>query len=273
MFNLNSEKMLMGGGANFEETPVRFDYTGAVQTYVVPKGCRKLKVDCVGASGGGNAQGGRSYAPGGRVQCVLKVSSNQELYIYVGQRGKDGNVTSGGSPLNYMFNGGGYIGIPSSGYDKGCGGGASDIRTVRATNGWYNSNHSSWSADDSLLSRLVVAGGGGGFSNFGIGGSGGGLTGGTGTAGNGSKPGTGGTQTAAGTGGYTGDFGVGAFTGYRLAGGGGGGWYGGGGGYITDAGGGGSSYTHPTLCSDVIHTQGYSTAPNNGYVIITPLKK
>ena len=50
------------------------------------------------------------------------------------------------------------------------------------------------------------------------------------------------------------------------AGGGGGGYYGGGGG--ADAGGaGGSSYTHPTLCSSVVHTQGVQTG--SGQLIIT----
>lgn len=61
----------------------------------------------------------------------------------------------------------------------------------------------------------------------------------------------------------------------RLIVAGGDGWYGGGGGVIffvsghygTAGAGGGSSYTHPTLCSDVIHTQGYRTG--NGYITIS----
>ena len=50
------------------------------------------------------------------------------------------------------------------------------------------------------------------------------------------------------------------------SGGGGGGYYGGGGG--ADAGGaGGSSYTHPSLCSSVVHTQGVQTG--SGKLVIT----
>ena len=49
-------------------------------------------------------------------------------------------------------------------------------------------------------------------------------------------------------------------------GGGGGGWYGGSGGG-SGGGGGGSSYTHPTLCSSVVHTQGVQTG--SGQLIIT----
>lgn len=58
------------------------------------------------------------------------------------------------------------------------------------------------------------------------------------------------------------------------------GWYGGGGavsghywagssanGSSEAAAGGGSSYTHPTLCSNVVHTQGYRTG--NGYITIS----
>ena len=36
------------------------------------------------------------------------------------------------------------------------------------------------------------------------------------------------------------------------------------------AGGGGSSYTHPTLCTGVTHTQGF-TAADAGYIILTPM--
>ena len=55
------------------------------------------------------------------------------------------------------------------------------------------------------------------------------------------------------------------------SGGGGGGYYGGGGGGNNSSSGGsgagGSSYTHPTLCSSVVHTQGVQTG--SGQLIIT----
>lgn len=210
---------------------IRFDYTGAVQTWTVPAGVSKLIVDCVGASGNTEYCG-----KGGRVQCVLTVSVNQVLNIYIGGN----NGWNGGS------------GPDQSRYRSG---GASDIRIGGTT----------------LNDRKIVAGGGGcGWRPGGInivGGAGGGLTGGDGNY----YGGKGGTQTSGGRGdtvwGYSenGSFGAGAY-------GGGGGWYGGGsaGDYgLQGGGGGGSSYTDPNLCTNVVHTQGYSEATGNGWIIIT----
>lgn len=237
----------MSCSAKIDQTAVRFDYTGAVQEYVVPKGVKKLAVDCVG---------GGSNSCGGRVECVLKVKSGQMLYIYVGQA----------SPANAAgWNGGGNYGTAR--YDGAYGGaGASDIRTTI----------------DELNSRVVVAGGAGGAAQNGAaGGVGGGLVGGTGAAGT-LAGGTGGSQTAGGDGNNPGSFGQGGNGvggGRRSNGGGGGGWYGGGAGYQSGSngtwggsGGGGSSYTHPELCTDVVHTQGYTEATGNGWIIITPTK-
>mgnify|MGYP000208949864 CR=1 FL=1 len=68
--------------------------------------------------------------------------------------------------------------------------------------------------------------------------------------------------------GGSGTFGIGGNTvsGFMGAGGGGGGWYGGGAG-VENSAGGGSSYTDPTLCSSVAHTQGVQTG--SGQLIIT----
>lgn len=211
---------------------VRFDYTGSVQTWTVPAGVYSLHIDCVGAGGQQNGYGGK----GGRVQCKLSVTPNQTLSIYVGGN----NGWNGGS---------------SDGYNTS--GDASDIRIGGTT----------------LNDRKVVAGGGGaGFAMAAIaitGGAGGGLVGGNGSH----YGGKGGTQTAGGKGyaggglyGSDGSFGQGR-------GGGGGGWYGGGGAGIDQygpegGGGGGSSYTDPNLCTDVVHTQGYSEATGNGWIII-----
>ncbi len=262
---------LVWSGVSFSEDPVRFDYTGSVQTYVVPKGVKKLKIDCVGAAGCPNTGGRATKGKGGRVECVLKVNSNQTLYLYVGQEGGDYEAFNGGlKGRNYG------------------GGGASDIRLVPATEGsWYDVAHDSWDGDASLLSRIVVAGAGGtAWSNNSTayyGGNGGGLVG-----SNGSDPqgysGKGGTQTSGGSAGasraYTGKpggFGYGGqgeASGYGY--GGGSGWYGGGGsaglGTYVGSGGGGSSYTHPDLCTEVVHTQGYSEASGNGWIVITPTK-
>ena len=71
--------------------------------------------------------------------------------------------------------------------------GAADVRFVQATSGtWYDTSHTSWETDKSLLSRIMVAGGGGGantrcsygegfYYGYGTGGAGGGLVGGSGT--------------------------------------------------------------------------------------------
>ena len=60
-------------------------------------------------------------------------------------------------------------------------------------------------------------------------------------------------------------------TGKYQSGGGGGGYYGGGGGGDSSgngaSGGGGSSYTHPTLCNSVVHTQGVQIG--HGQIIMT----
>lgn len=222
------------------------------QTYVVPKGITKLQVDCVAARG----YNGRTAGKGGRVTCILAVTPGQTLYLWV----PIDPTTSDG----YVYN-------------------AADIRTVGGSD-VYNT--------DSLNSRLVVAGGGGYSSQEasygGVGGAGGGLTG----ANGGDAPdyggaGGGGTQTAGGAAGGTGG-GIGGWSGVAGTFGkggvshdwkqsGGSGWYGGGGGgasaYYGDGrggGGGGSSYTNPTLCSNVNHTQGYRDGA--GYITITPTK-
>jgi hypothetical protein len=43
----------------------------------------------------------------------------------------------------------------------GSGGGATDIRKIKASEGsWYDLEHESWAEDKSLQSRIIVAGGG-----------------------------------------------------------------------------------------------------------------
>lgn len=254
---LNSEKMLMGGVC-FE--PVTFAASDSLQQWKIPAGVRKIRVDCVAAAGATSAS---NYAggKGGRVQCDLKVSSGQILYIMAGKKPSDGQLA--------VYN-------------------ASDIRI----GGTEYSN------------RVIVAGGGGSasYGNRGdtgggaAGGNGGGLTGADGdntvyTAG-----GKGGTQTAGGAGGKapgsgyqneagkSGSLGLGG-DGIKgpgnyantYSGAGGAGYYGGGSGAAYEyfgttmaAGGGGSSYAAPSLCSSVVHTQGYCAG--NGYVTISTAK-
>lgn len=202
---------------------LNYDYTGAMQTVILPKGIYKL--ECWGAQGGyrsGDTYGGY----GGYSVGTLTLEADTQLFIYSGGSGNTGG-TSGG------FNGGGS----RSTYNGG--GGGSDIRI----------------GQDSLYARVIVAGGGGscGASSK-TGGYGGGKIAGAATDGYGSGGGAG-AQTSGGGGGSgnSGIFGVGGKGLYRSSGyggAGGGGWYGGGGCYPDSSddddmgGGGGSGYVY-----------------------------
>ena len=245
----------------------QYNYTGSAQTFTVPAGVTSISVDAYGASGSTNFYAG-SEGKGGRVQTNLTVTPGQVLNIYVGgarnYAGYSSSVYAGG------WNGGGSGPNPNCSGVGSAGGGATDIRI----------------GSTALTDRVLVAGGGGGCANGGDdGGDGGGLVGQNGAGGSvssGPRYGTGGSQSAGGAGGYS-WYGDGTPT-YSIiptsnaslgdggdgwacnSGGGGGGYYGGGGG--ADAGGGGgSSYTHPTLCNSVVHTQGVQTG--SGQLIIT----
>ncbi|GHU08160.1 hypothetical protein FACS189431_3910 [Alphaproteobacteria bacterium] len=210
-------------------TPVveEFDYTGAVQTWTVPI-AGNYKLEVWGAQGGSSTAAGGN---GGYSVGQVTLATGTQLFIYVGQQGYLGGASAG------TFGGGGTVN-GNSYTNAGRGGGASDVRI----------------GTDSLYTRAIVAGGGGGAISNIVGGAGGGengIMGGTGTNG-----GLGGTQTAGGTGRANGAWGVGAGgTGYSN-GSGGGGWYGGGMGYNTasQSGGGGSGWVY-TLAN---YTAGYT---------------
>ncbi|GAB3833858.1 tail fiber domain-containing protein [Hymenobacter jeollabukensis] len=234
-----------------------FSFTGATQTWTVPPNVTSVQVDMAGARGrtidncSNCYRGGR----GGRVQATLAVTPGQVLTIEVGG-------DRGYNPAT-LYQDGGYNG---GGRGSEPGGGATDIRL----------------GGTALTNRVLVAGGGGGSGYYARGGPGGGLTGGDGltpTAGNPTGvPATGGTQTAGGTDGgtpqqycYCGSSPAGLGVGASLTGGtswgaagGGGGYYGGGMSHGNAGAGGGSSYAHPTLASNVTHTQGYQNGA--GYV-------
>jgi hypothetical protein len=257
------------------QTTQTFNYTGDVQTFVIPSCVTSITFDVIAASGGAGAPGCNTalFATGGlggRVQGTLPVNGGDTLYIYVGGVGADDN----GSSAAGGFNGGGNALMESqyTYYGGGGGGGASDIRLN----------------DTTLSDRVIVAGGGGGAGQDGCncegltGGAGGDTTGGAGAPGSicvCNPAGQGGTPTAGGVKGdwgcncdaTDGAFGIGGNSNSTGCGGptggagGGGGWYGGGGGGL-GPGGGGSSYTLSTA-TGVVHTQGYQTG--NGIVIIT----
>ncbi|MDR3302126.1 MAG: hypothetical protein LBT01_06320 [Spirochaetaceae bacterium] len=191
------------------------------------------KIQVWGARGGiyNNILGGA----GGYAEGVVTLTLNQTLYVYVGGAGAV-HTNSGGAG---GWNGGGKGGARNgSGYGGSGGGGASDVRLVGGA----------WNEADSLASRFIVAGGGGGKSTRSAApGVGGGLTGGRyATAGQSApaNPGTAGV----------GSFGIGAvgYTSIRTgteypqryggSGGGGGYWGGGADASIANPGGGGSGF-------------------------------
>ncbi|MDA9666427.1 DUF5011 domain-containing protein [bacterium] len=232
----------------------QYNYTGSVQTFTVPAGVTSISVDAYGANGESkiSGYGGGWEGRGGRVQADLAVTPGEVLNIYVG----GSHFYPGYGSFGGGWNGGGADG----GGGGSAGGGATDIRIGGTT----------------LTDRVIVAGGGGGaYNDNGIflGGDGGDLTGEEGSRkSNSAYGGQGGTQSAAGSGGgnggaypsevgSAGNLSTGGSGGGSRGGGGGGGYYAGGGGASGSSwgwggGGGGSSYTHPTLCSSVVHTQG-----------------
>lgn len=261
-FKLNNNKMYGVGSANSNSSVMNFDYTGSVQTTTLTPGTYKL--ECWGAQGGNSNQSNGTYGNGGKggySTGILNVSTNTTIYITVGGQGQNGVLntrTAGG------FNGGGDgYGTNNSGVGGG-GGGASDISLTSPV-----FSHSSYFINNirdtnSLLSRIIVAGGGGsaGYdvsNNAANGGAGGGTTGQDGLS-NRVYHGTGGKQTTFGTGGSSEEpnrysvqakFGCGASASNStdVAPGGGGGWYGGG--LHCDSAGGGSGYVYtPTTASN-----------------------
>ncbi len=273
------------------QTNQTFNFTGSVQTWVVPSCVSTITFDVRGAEGGdvsattvgwGAGTASVSGGEGGRVVMVMTVTPGDVYNIYVGGKG---SMTLAG------WNGGGAPGACSGTEVYGAGGGgASDIRK----NG------------TAFTDRFVVAGGGGGASGSGNNsyqstnntGAGGGLNGGNATNtqiawGFTCIDGQGGTQTAGGAGGNntcycngnltapSGSLGLGGNvicapsglstcacggTGCTSGGGGGGGYYGGGAGIAIAAGGGGSSYSSPSA-SSVTHTQGFQTG--DGQIILS----
>ena len=178
------------------------------------------RIECWGGEG---ALTGRK---GGYVSGDIFFSHAIKLYLFVGDEGKRGTEGE-------VFNNGGVTQYQ--------GGGASDVRLV-------NDDYDEF---ESLKSRIIVAGGGGGSDSIEgvleIGGDAGGTEGYPSASGNG-KPGT---QEAGGEGSGSGSFGKGGGNGKIKDqgdedgnGGGGGGYFGGGGSIISTngSGGGGSSY-------------------------------
>lgn len=82
------------------------------------------------------------------------MAKSEEIWGYIGEAGKDGEVS--GEYRNGTFNGGGSCGSTNAWGNLSTGGGATDIRLVNGD----------WDNFDSLKSRIMVAGGGGGASRM-----------------------------------------------------------------------------------------------------------
>lgn len=232
-FKLNNNKMYGIGSANSNGAVMNFDYTGSTQSKTLKPGT--YTIECWGGQGGSYNSYIGGY--GGYSKGTITLTKATTVYVSVGGAGSSSSTTAG-------FNGGG-TGISSG---RG-GGGATDVRI----------------GQNSLYSRVIVAGGGGGAgvtsANANPCGCGGGEYGGDGyynnttgsyTTGQ-NRSGGSASQTAGGITWSTGTqatFGQGGNASGYSCGGGGGGWYGGGGAYDSDSdsdgrwGGGGSGYVY-----------------------------
>jgi len=133
---------------NVSSTSKTFEYTGNVQEFEAPyTGVYLLEV--WGAQGGMDTDGNGNIVYGGKggySKGEVRLTQGQKLYVYVGEKG--GNYDTSYN----AFNGGGKGGKSLRNRYGSGGGGATDIRTIGGN--WDNKN--------SLNSRLIVAGGGGG---------------------------------------------------------------------------------------------------------------
>ena len=232
-FKLNNNKIYGVGSANYNGSVMNFNYTGSVQSKTLKPGT--YTIECWGGQGGTYSSYIGGY--GGYSKGTITLTEATTVYISVGGAGSSSSTAAG-------FNGGG-TGISSG---RG-GGGATDVRI----------------GQNSLYSRVIVAGGGGGAgvtsANANPCGCGGGEYGGDGyyndttgsyTIGQ-NRCGGSASQTAGGKTWSTSTqatFGQGGNASGYSCGGGGGGWYGGGGAYDSDSdsdgrwGGGGSGYVY-----------------------------
>ncbi len=133
--------------------PFTFPYVGESIEYDVPFSGTYL-IELWGADDGSANGSTTSQGQGGYVSGEIKLKNNQILYIYVGGAGgANQNSYTGGkggwnggatAPNSYFKNAGSTVGAG--------GGGATDIRLVGGE----------WNEFESLKSRIMVAGGGGG---------------------------------------------------------------------------------------------------------------
>jgi len=121
-----------------------FNYTGTSQIFTAAT-TGTYKIELWGSQGGGTVYKGM----GGYTSGLIQLIKGTQLYVYVGQAGMPNYTQT-------TFNGGGGSGNSASATYMGgnSGGGATDVRLIPGL----------WDNIDSLKSRIMVAGGGGGTS-------------------------------------------------------------------------------------------------------------
>lgn len=206
-----------------------FHFSGEPQFWVVPEGVYTIRLSAYGASGGHGS--GPEYVinmggQGGFATGKVAVTPGDTVYIFVGGRGEHSKLGAGAAG---GWNGGGDGGFDATYVENsaGGGGGATDFRI----------------GGKSLADRVLVAAGGGGAGKNVPGGDGGAETGIDGQAIGIGGPGLGGTNSAGGAvatterGATAGEFGIGGNgstnSDSQGGGGGGAGYYGGSGGTAT----------------------------------------
>ncbi|WP_018463475.1 fimbrillin family protein [Segatella paludivivens] len=138
---------------NLSKTIVfNYNYTGAVQTFTAPY-TGTYKIECWGAKGGDDpCKGGALPGKGAYTSGYINLTFGKQLFLYLGGIGN-----SIYKQINYGgWNGGGTSSSNANIYFPSGGGGSTDVRLIK------HSGSDGWSGTSSLLSRIMVAAGGGG---------------------------------------------------------------------------------------------------------------
>lgn len=138
LFAVTTISFVTGISSTLAASIVEFQYTGGVQTWIVPE-TGTYQLDVWGAQGGNSSFLPIEGMKGSKSTGSIELKKGESLEIYVGGAGKPGNY---GNHSSGGWNGGGEGGL----YHGGSGGGATDIRK----------------GGSSEENRIIVGGGGGG---------------------------------------------------------------------------------------------------------------
>ncbi|EQI27513.1 glycine rich domain-containing protein [Clostridioides difficile] len=257
------------------QTEWNFGYNGSPQSVILKPG--KYKFECWGSSGGINNSSWHTDAKGGYSKGEITLKKQTTLYVYVGESGFASSSTSNNTKSGFNGGGKGYLNQQLWVLIILC-----TVVVLR-----YKLVGGAWDNEQGLLSRIIVAGGGGVHISLywwcrrr--------IRGGTGYSAN-DRHRPGGTQYQGGIGRVStenGSFGKGCSAKDSTGEGGGGGWFGGAGMNGAGAGGGGSGYvltkdsykptgytpTSEYYFDNVVMESGGNTAGAYGYAKITLLQ-